>query len=81
MELNPNHPVVLVARDQWHKFCAILMSKFGKTEMEITVDDVTALGDNEKGIVLDMRGGRCVLRMVSMEEGQRLARKEGGLPV
>lgn len=81
MELNPNHPVLNEARDHWHKFCAILMNKLGKTEVEITVDDVAKLGDSQNAIALDMRGGRCVLRMVSMEEGERMARKEGGLPV
>lgn len=81
MELNPNHPVLNEAREHWHKFCAILMNKLGKTEVEITADDVMELGDNQMGIVLDMRGGRCVLRMVSMAEGERLARREGGLPV
>lgn len=81
MEINPNHPVLREAHDHWHKFCAILMSKFGATEVEITIDDVMQLGDNEHAIVLDTRGGRCVLRMVTMEEGERLARKEGGMPV
>lgn len=81
MELNPNHPVVQEARDQWFKYCAILMAKMGKTDVEITVDDVMTLGDNQSTIVLDNRGGRCVLRLVSMAEGERLARNEGGLPV
>lgn len=81
MELNPNHRALVQAREQWHKFCAILMLKLGRDEVEITMDDVLRLGDNEKAIVLDERGGRCVLRMVSMEEGRRLARQEGGLPV
>lgn len=81
MELNPNHPVLQESRDHWHKFCAILLQKMGKAEIEITLADVAELGDNEKGIVLDMRGGRCVLRMVTMQEGLRLAREEGGLPV
>lgn len=79
-ELNPNHPVVIEAREHWHKFCAILMQKMGQTEVEITLDDVMKFGDNENAIVLDQRGGRCVLRLVSMEEGERLAREAGGLP-
>lgn len=80
MELNPNHPVLQEAHGNWHKFCAVLMLKFGADEVEITLDDVMRLGDNEKSIVLDMRNERCVLRLVSMAEGERLARREGGLP-
>lgn len=80
MEINPNHPVTQMAHDNWHKLCAILMQKFGKTEIEITKADADALGDMEKGIVLDLRGGRCILRLVTMEEGERMARGEGGLP-
>ena len=80
-ELNPNHPVVVETRDQWHKLAAILMAKFGHNEVEILPEDVANLGDNQKGIVIDTRGGRFVLRLVSMEEGERLAREAGGLPV
>jgi len=81
MELNPNHPVVEETRDQWHKLCAILMHKFGRKHVEITSSDIDTLAYSGQAIVIDMRGGRCVLRLVSMEEGQRLAREEGGLPV
>ena len=41
----------------------------------------TALGDNERAVVADCRGGRFVVRLVTMEEGEKLAREEGGLPV
>lgn len=81
MELNPNHPVTQMAHDNWHKLCAALMVKFGLTAVEITMADMEELGHNEKGIALDLRGGKCVLRLLTMEEGERLARGEGGLPV
>jgi len=82
MERNPNHPVVNKAREEWHKFCAIVLHKTGKTEMEITSQDVDNFTNSGlANIVLDCRGGRLVLRLVSDEEGERLARKEGGLPV
>lgn len=80
MEINPNHPVTQMAHDNWHKLCAALMVKLGLTSVEIVKADLDALGHMEKGIVLDMRGGRCILRLVTMEEGERLARGEGGLP-
>ncbi len=81
MELNPNHPATTRVRDHWHKICAILMLKFGKTDVEITLEDLELIADNEKAIVIDERGGRCFIRLVTMEEGERLAREEGGLPV
>jgi hypothetical protein len=34
--------------DHWHKVCAILMMRLGKTSLEITEADVAALGNNEK---------------------------------
>lgn len=80
-ELNPNHPVVVETRDQWHKLAAILMQKMGRVEVEIFPRDVENLGNNQKGIVIDCRGGKFVLRLVPMQEGERLAREEGGLPV
>jgi hypothetical protein len=80
-ELNPNHPVTREVHDHWHKVCGILMMKLGKDAVEITESDVTALGDNERAVVADCRGGRFVVRLVTMEEGEKLAREEGGLPV
>ncbi len=81
MELNPNHPVTQEVHDHWHKICAILMMRFGVDAVEITEADVAALGHNEKAVCADTRGGRFVVKLVSMEEGERLARKAGGLPV
>lgn len=80
-ELNPNHPVTREVHDHWHKVCGILMMRLGKTVIEITEADIVALGDNEKAVVADCRGGKFILRMVTMEEGGRLARDAGGLPV
>jgi len=80
-ELNPNHPVTREVHDHWHKIAAILMLKFGKSAVEITEADVRSLGNNENAVMADCRGGRFVVRIVSMEEAEKLARKEGGLPV
>lgn len=81
MEINPNNAAVIRARDQWHKIAAILMVKFDQTAVEITLADVDILGDNERAVVIDERGGKLVIRLVTMEEGERLAREDGGLPV
>lgn len=80
-ELNPNHPVTQEVHDHWHKICAILMMRLGKTSLEITEADVTALGNNEKAVVADCRGGKFIVRLVTMEEGEQLAKDAGGLPV
>lgn len=81
MELNPNHPVTQQVHDSWHKIAAILMQKFGKSAVEITHADILALGDNEKAITADCRGGKFVVRLVDMDQGIAMAQKEGGLPV
>lgn len=79
MELNPNHKVTESSRDQWHKYAAILMSKFGQNAVEITIEDVQRLADS--CIVVDARDGKLVLRLMSMAEGEKLANEEGGLPI
>lgn len=81
MELNPNHPATREVHDHWHKVVGILMMKLGKTELEITDSDISALGDNERAVVADCRGGKFVVRLVTMKEGAKLAREAGGLPV
>jgi hypothetical protein len=80
-ELNPNHPVTQMTHDNWHKIVGVIMLKFGVTDVEIESDDVLRLGDNEKAVVADCRGGRFIIRVVGMDEARKLARKEGGLPV
>jgi hypothetical protein len=80
-ELNPNHPVTRQVHDHWHKVAAILMMRLGVDSYEVTEEDVLQLGDNQRGVVADLRGGRFVVRLVTMEEGERMAREAGGLPV
>jgi len=80
-ELNPDHPVTRLTHDNWHKIVGVLMLKFGLTDVEILSEDVLRLGDNEKCVVADCRGGKFVIRVMDMAEGEKLARREGGLPV
>lgn len=80
-ELNPNHPVTQLTHDNWHKIVGVLMLKFGVADVEILSEDVLRLGHNDKCVVADCRNGRFVIRVMSMAEGEKLARKEGGLPV
>lgn len=76
MELNPNNPVVREISDQWHKLAAIVMNKLGVQELEILAGDIDGMAG--KAIVADARGGKFVLRLVTMEEGMKLAREHGG---
>lgn len=82
-EMNPNHPVVIEMREQWHKLCAIMLHRFGRSDAEITAEDIQRFTDDlgpEGAIVCDTRGGRLVLRLVNGEQAKRLAREAGGLP-
>ena len=81
-ELNPDHPTTRAVHDQWHKLCCLLMIKFGRKDVVFTNADVEKFVETftEKAIVCDTRNGMLALRIVSMEEGERLAREEGGLP-
>ena len=79
-EYDPNHPATRTVREQWHKFCAILMLRMGRTSVDITREDVDQLLKADVDIVVDTRSGGLTLRLVSPEEGERLAREEGGLP-
>ena len=82
MELNPNHKVVIQARNQWHKIAALIMLKIGKTELELTMEDVMKVAAGNVNIVLDSRGeyktGKLVVRIVDDKTAEELARKEGG---
>lgn len=77
---NPNHPVTQSMQTEWHKICALMMVANGLTEFEVTPDLIEQLARSERAIACDLRGGRMVIRMLTAEEGEKLARQEGGLP-
>lgn len=81
MELNPNNKLVRQAHDHWHKVAALIMVKLGRTELEITLEDVKKIEQNVN-IVLDARGesesGIFRIRIVNDREAAELARQEGG---
>ncbi len=78
MELNPNNPVVRSMDGHWHKLTMAVMLKAGMDVCELTAEDIDKMGDGERAIVVDTRGGGLVLRIVTMEEGKKLARLHGG---
>lgn len=84
MELNPNNEVTSSVREEWHKLCALAMFILGQRDVEITAESIEELKAAFPGgpcVVADCRGGRFVLRLIDMTEGERLARQEGGLPI
>ena len=76
--LNPNHPVIRQVEDYYYKLLAAHMLKHGEREWNVTAEEVSAI----KGlaVALDTRGGGLVVRIITCEEGKRLAREHGGLP-
>ena len=79
---NPNHGVVHEIEEQWYKLCAILMFKFGVTKVEVTSEDIERFMESGRSnIAVHPKDRIITLTLVSDEEGKRLARKEGGLPV
>ena len=79
-ELNPNHPVTRKVHDYWHALAAMLVVLFLPGHQV-----VMSLGGNQadgrKAITIKETARGIELEVVSMEEGERLAKKEGGLPV
>jgi hypothetical protein len=79
--LNPNHPVVREAQDQWYKLCAIMIHKQGLTEIKITAKDIEAfMASGRANITIYPKEDTITLRLVTEEEAQKLARQAGGLP-
>lgn len=85
-EINPNHPVTRTLHDHWHKLLAVVLHKYRHDlprDVVITGPDIEALTraypEMPSIIAHDQRDG-LHLRLVDGPEGERLARKEGGLP-
>jgi hypothetical protein len=79
MELNPNHPVTSKVHDEWYKIAAILVNRETNGRTLITMEEVKRLSG--KVITIRDTPAGIELRIVSMVEGERLAKEEGGLPV
>jgi hypothetical protein len=79
MELNPNHPTVQKVQDQWYKLCAILVARSPGKKTTIPLDEVLRI--EGMAITIKDTAGGIELQVVTMAEGERLAKMEGGLPV
>lgn len=81
-EINPNHPVTNEVRDQWHKFCAILMFKFGLKEVEITIADLLEFQNQpHTNIAVKPDNEKIHLLLLTNDDARIIAEKEGGLPI
>ena len=81
MELNPNHPAIVAARDSWHKIAGLLMLHFDVTEVTISQDEIARLDGLNITIRFDDVKGVEVRILEDRDLAKRTARKEGGLPV
>ncbi len=79
MELNPNHPVTRAVSEHWHKIAALLMFKYKIEHAVITIDDIKNM-PNSAIAVQELSDG-IHIRLIDGADAERLARKEGGLPV
>lgn len=79
MKLNPNHQVVQAIDQHWYKIAALLMQKLNMNPVVISPEEIDKIDGMAITIRLDNTTG-IILNMVTMEEGERLARLEGGLP-
>ena len=81
MELNPNHPMTAKLRDNdlWYKLAAILVNREPEHKTLITMAEAQRIAGT--AIVVKETPAGIELAVVSMVEAERLAKKEGGLPV
>lgn len=79
MELNPNHPATSKMHGHWHKIAAILVNRIGRGFTIITAAEVERIAG--LAITIKETAAGIELKIVEMEEGESLAKKEGGLPV
>lgn len=80
MELNPNHPTTSTMHDHWHKIAAILLTRTLERRTVITLAEIERMAAEKLAITIKDIGVGLELTIVTMEEGERLARQEGGLP-
>ncbi len=78
MELNPNHPVTQQVSTQWHKIVALIMHKQKLENVVITEKDVIAVSN--MAVSIQEYSDGIHISLISMEDAEKLTKKEGGLP-
>lgn len=81
MELNPNHPTTSTVHDHWHKIAALLVNRMPDKKTLITVAELDRMASENLAITIKDVGIGLELQIVTMDEGKKLAKEEGGLPV
>lgn len=74
--LNPNHPVTRQVAEHWHKLCALAVHRAGG-HIVITSDDIHEI--TGMAIQVQELHDGLHLRLISMQEAERLAREQGGM--
>lgn len=77
-ERNPEHPVTVQMREEWHKLCALLMQKFNVDRVEITMEDVDKLGRSPKNNIMvhaHRSSPVITLLLVDLPTAERLQRE------
>jgi hypothetical protein len=78
--LNPNHPTVRALDGHWDKICALIVKKAGG-HVAISAAEIEALVTGpEIAMTVQDHDGVLHLRIVPLELGRAIAKREGGLP-
>lgn len=79
MEINPDHPMTKAMHDQWHKIAVLLMMKLKQRHIEISASDIEKLIASESStVVVQTKGDKIILDLVSEAEGKRILKQQGG---
>ena len=80
MELNPNHEVTRTLSNKWHVVATAIMQKFDVNEVVITEADVANLSKNPTAISMQELPDGLHIKLLSMDEAEKLAKEHGGSP-
>ena len=78
--LNPNHQVMQALDGQWQKIVALMMWKYGFNHMTFIDAEIVSFPQD---LAVAIKGNKDSLEvfLLKKDEAEKLARKEGGLPV
>ena len=79
-ELNPDHPVTKALHGNWHKIVYLIMRKYRLKPVFTEAEIEKFFSGPEMAVVLRDANNELSVEIVTMEEGERLAREVGGVP-
>lgn len=82
MEINPDHPVTEAMHDMWHKMVGLLMHRMGMKYVIITQKDIEEWARTypDHAIVCHSHADAIELKIVTIEDAEKMAKEHGGLP-